>query len=102
MSPRSTSGTGRDPARHPEDQEPHSFGAHRGTMVALPVIDLGPATSTTTLGYALHFLPAGFRHTTGATDPDRSRKAAIGPAARGAPFNAFRLARQLAHTAVDR
>ena len=31
--------TGVDPCRHPEDQEPHSFGAHRGTMVALPVRD---------------------------------------------------------------
>jgi hypothetical protein len=28
-------------------------------MVALPVIDLGPATSTTTLGHASHFLPGG-------------------------------------------
>jgi hypothetical protein len=46
--------TGVNPARHAEDQEPHSFGAHRGTMVALPVIDLGPAMSTTTPGYASH------------------------------------------------
>jgi hypothetical protein len=48
-----------DPARHPADQEPRSFGAHRGTMVALPVIDLEAATRTPTLGYASYFLPAG-------------------------------------------
>jgi hypothetical protein len=29
---------GVDPARHPEDQEPHSLGAHRGDMVARLVI----------------------------------------------------------------
>jgi hypothetical protein len=32
--------------------------------------------------------------------PDRSREAAIGPAARGARFKAFRLDRQLAHDAI--
>jgi hypothetical protein len=32
---------GVDPSRHPQDQEPNGLGAHRGAMVALPVIDLG-------------------------------------------------------------
>jgi hypothetical protein len=65
-------GMGRlDPACHPDDQEPHSFGAHR-TMVALPVIDLGPATSTPTLGYASHSRPASFRHTTRSATPKLS------------------------------
>jgi hypothetical protein len=38
---------GVDPARHPQDQEPHSLGAHRGDMVALPVIDRSRAQART-------------------------------------------------------
>jgi len=48
-------------------------------MVALLVIDLRPATSTTTLGYASHCLPAGFRHTTGARSRAPS-SASVAPA----------------------
>lgn len=33
--------------RHPEDQEPHSLGAHRGDMVASLVINLGVRRATT-------------------------------------------------------
>src|SRR3954468_19216890 len=56
--------TGVDPARHPEDQEPHSFGAHRADVVARLVITPGMRRARPSRGDAWRFPPADFRHTT--------------------------------------
>jgi hypothetical protein len=65
---------GVDPARHPEDQEPHSLGTHRGDMVARLVIHLGVQRTMTSRGDALRFRWEDFRHTTGVR-PDLARAA---------------------------
>jgi hypothetical protein len=65
---------GVDPARHPEDQEPHSLGAHRGDIIARLVIHLGVRRATTSRGDASRFPLDDFRHTTRSGHP-RSRPA---------------------------